>query len=78
MAVEEISTGQERGDEQRQERGWKLFFLSPRKPPMPWRVGPKEKVGSPVREILLRTMEVIDRRQHGRFQFGSRAEKFGP
>ena len=25
--LEEISTGQERGDEQRQERGWNLFFL---------------------------------------------------
>ena len=30
VALEEISTGQERGDEQKQERGWKLFFLFPR------------------------------------------------
>ena len=30
VALEEISTGQERGDEQKQERGWKLFFLLPR------------------------------------------------
>ena len=30
VALGEISTGQERGDEQRQERGWKLFFLLPR------------------------------------------------
>ena len=39
-------------------------------PPAPWRVGPTDKVGSPVREVLLKTMEVIDRRQHGRFQSG--------
>ena len=30
VALEEISSGQERGDEQKQERGWKLFFLLPR------------------------------------------------
>ena len=30
VAMEEISTGQERGDEQRQERRWKHFFLLPR------------------------------------------------
>ena len=30
VALEKTSTGQERGDEQKQERGWNIFFLLPR------------------------------------------------
>ena len=64
VALEEISTGQERGDEQKQERGWKLFFLFPR---MLDGLSQGES-WKPVRDVLLRTMAVVDRRQYGRFQ----------
>ena len=52
LVLEEISSGQERGDEQKQERGWKFFFLLPR------------MLMGQVPDVLLRTMEVVDRRQH--------------
>ena len=57
---------QERGDEQKQERGWKLVFLLPRMLlSRPCRGGlvPRKKLEASVRDVPLRTINVVDRRQ---------------